>query len=61
MIDLRIGDCIELAEDLDDDSIDCTVTSPPYNKQKIGGGLFVKLNTKTLMTPYQRMYISRNR
>jgi len=30
MIDLRIGDCIELAEELDDDSIDCTVTSPPY-------------------------------
>jgi len=43
MIDLRIGDCIELAEDLDDDSIDCTVTSPPYNKQKIGGGLFRKI------------------
>ena len=43
MIDLRIGDCIELAEELDDDSIDCTVTSPPYNKQKIGGGLFRKI------------------
>jgi len=43
MIDLRIGDCIELAKELDDDSIDCTVTSPPYNKQKIGGGLFRKI------------------
>ena len=43
MIDLRTGDCIELAQQLDDNSIDCTVTSPPYNKQKIGGGLFRKI------------------
>jgi site-specific DNA-methyltransferase (adenine-specific) len=43
MIDLRTGDCIELAKQLDDNSIDCTVTSPPYNKQKIGGGLFRKI------------------
>jgi len=43
MINLKIGDCIELSKQLDDNSIDCTVTSPPYNKQKIGGGLFRKI------------------
>ena len=39
MLDLRVGDCIELAKGLDDNTIDCTVTSPPYNKGGIGGGL----------------------
>ena len=43
MIDLRTGDCINLALDLEDDSIDCTVTSPPYNKRGVGGGLFRKI------------------
>lgn len=43
MIDLRTGNCIELAKGLDDNSIDCTVTSPPYNKCGVGGGLFRKI------------------
>ena len=43
MLDLRVGDCIELAKGLDDNTIDCTVTSPPYNKGGIGGGLFRKI------------------
>ena len=43
MIDLRTGDCIELAKGLEDNSIDCTVTSPPYNKCGVGGGLFRKI------------------
>jgi modification methylase len=43
MIDLRTGDCISLAKGLEDNSIDCTVTSPPYNKGGIGGGLFRKI------------------
>ena len=34
MLDLRVGDCIELAKGLDDNTIDCTVTSPPYNVSK---------------------------
>jgi len=36
MIDLRLGNCIELSKQLDDNSINCIVTSPPYNKKKIG-------------------------
>ena len=43
MIDLRTGNCIELAKGLKDNSIDCTVTSPPYNKCGVGGGLFRKI------------------
>ena len=43
MLDLRVGNCIELAKELDDNTIDCTVTSPPYNKGGIDGGLFRKI------------------
>ena len=43
MIDLRLGDSLELAKGLENNSIDCTVTSPPYNKGGIGGGLFRKI------------------
>ena len=43
MIDLRTGNCINLALELEDESIDCTVTSPPYNKCGVGGGLFGKI------------------
>ena len=32
-----------LAKSLEDNTIDCTVTSPPYNKGGIGGGLFRKI------------------
>ena len=28
---LKCGDCLELFKDIDDDSIDCILTSPPYN------------------------------
>lgn len=45
--DLRLGSCLELAKQLDDDSIDVTVTSPPYNKRGVGGGLFRKIEYDT--------------
>ena len=32
MIDLRVGDCLELMKNIPDNSIDCVITSPPYNK-----------------------------
>lgn len=35
-LELKAGDCSELAKGLDNNSINVTVTSPPYNKQKIG-------------------------
>lgn len=31
MIDLRHGDCLDVLKTLDDSSIDCVLTSPPYN------------------------------
>ncbi len=31
MIDLRCGDCTQILKELDDNSIDLTVTSPPYD------------------------------
>tara|TARA_Y100001937_G_scaffold126850_1_gene197238 strand:+ start:588 stop:1358 length:771 start_codon:yes stop_codon:yes gene_type:complete len=43
MIELRTGNCLNMALDLEDNSIDCTVTSPPYNKRGVGGGLFRKI------------------
>ena len=47
MVDLRLGNCIELAKQLDDNSINVTVTSPPYNKCGVGGGLFRKIKYDT--------------
>lgn len=39
-IDLRKGDCLELMKDITDESIDLTVTSPPYdNLRKYNGNI----------------------
>lgn len=43
MIDLRLGDCLELMRDLPDGSVDCVVTDPPYGigqDKGMGGGGF---------------------
>lgn len=39
-------DCIEGLKELDSDSIDCIVTSPPYNKKGIGGKVKKKRDIK---------------
>lgn len=31
MIDLRLGDCLEVMKNLPANSIDLTITSPPYD------------------------------
>lgn len=36
--DLRLGDCLELMQDLPDASIDLTVTSPPYDNMRTYNG-----------------------
>ena len=46
MISLQLGDCITLAEKIDKE-INCTVTSPPYNKCGAGGGIFRKIEYDT--------------
>lgn len=46
-VSLRLGNCLELAQQLDDNSINVTVTSPPYNKRGVGGGLFRKIEYDT--------------
>ena len=34
MIDLRKGDCLELLKDMEDNSVDVSFTSPPYNRKR---------------------------
>ena len=39
MIDLRMGDCLELLKSIPDESVDLVFTDPPYNissKTKLG-------------------------
>ena len=38
MIDLRQGDCLELMKDIPDESVDLTVTSPPYDNLRSYNG-----------------------
>jgi len=38
LIDLRLGDCLEVLPTLEADSIDLTVTSPPYDNLRTYGG-----------------------
>ena len=38
MIDLRCGDCLEVMKNIRDDSIDLTVTSPPYDNLRTYNG-----------------------
>ena len=37
MIDLRLGDCLDVMRDIPADTISCIVTSPPYNKKGLIG------------------------
>jgi DNA modification methylase len=39
---VALGDCVELAADLPDNSIDVLVTSPPYWGQRMSGGMGVE-------------------
>jgi len=47
MISLIKGNCNNIAKDLDDNFINVTVTSPPYNKRGAGGGIFRKIEYDT--------------
>lgn len=38
MIDLRLGDCLEVMQSMDSNSIDLTVTSPPYDNLRTYNG-----------------------
>jgi len=42
MFDLRQGDCLELIKDIPDNSIDLTVTSPPYDNLRTYTGVACK-------------------
>ena len=33
MVDLRLGDCLELMKDISDGSVDLVLTDPPYGKK----------------------------
>ena len=38
MTDLRLGDCLEVIKSMPDNSIDLTVTSPPYDNLRTYNG-----------------------
>lgn len=48
MIDLHCGDCLEVMKQIPDNSVDCIITSPPYNKgywssnRNINNGFYTK-------------------
>ena len=48
MIDLRLGDCLEIMKDIPDKSIDVIITDPPYGilggSKSIGGSKLYKAN-----------------
>ena len=44
MLDLRNMDCMELMRSMPDNSIDICITSPPYNKRAVGGGIVSSVN-----------------
>ena len=50
MIDLRLGDCLEVMKTIPDNSVDLVITSPPYN---MGG---VSLGYQPLSTVGQKHY-----
>jgi modification methylase len=37
MIDLRLGDCLDIMKEIESNSISCIITSPPYNKKGLIG------------------------
>ena len=37
MIDLRLGDCLDIMREIESNSISCIITSPPYNKKGLIG------------------------
>jgi DNA modification methylase len=37
MIDLRLGDCLDVMREIPLNTISCIVTSPPYNKKGLIG------------------------
>ncbi|MBP5424034.1 MAG: site-specific DNA-methyltransferase [Paludibacteraceae bacterium] len=50
MIDIRQGNCLDLIKDIEDNSIDLIVTSPPYNKGYYVGNHSVGANTISIKT-----------
>ena len=40
MVDLRLGDCLELMKNIPDGSVDLVLTDPPYIVETSGGGLY---------------------
>lgn len=49
MIDLKLGDCLELIKEIPHRSIDLVVTDPPYKLENQGGGFYAK-NSSTKRT-----------
>ena len=47
MIDLRLGDCLEIMRDIPDNSIDAVITDPPYGHNNNNGDLIARWEAAT--------------
>jgi site-specific DNA-methyltransferase (adenine-specific) len=55
-IDLRLGDCLEIMQTMESDSIDLTVTSPPYDNLRTYNGNIDKWNFEKFKEIARELY-----
>lgn len=56
MVDLRLGDCLELMKDIPDCSVDLTVTSPPYDNLRTYNGNIEQWNFEKFKEIAKELY-----
>lgn len=61
MIDLRLGDCLELMKDIPDGSVDLVLTDPPYGTMNTDGGRRMKINGWDSIIPTKEMFLELSR
>lgn len=61
MVDLRLGDCLELMKDIPDGSVDLVLTDPPYGTMNTDGGRRMKINGWDSIIPTKEMFLELSR
>lgn len=61
MVDLRLGDCLELMKNIPDGSVDLVLTDPPYGTMNTDGGRRMKINGWDSIIPTQEMFAELSR
>lgn len=56
MIDLRCGDCLEIMKTIPDNSVDLTVTSPPYDNLRVYNGNIEQWNFEKFKEIARELY-----